>query len=224
MCAWCVHTRARAVFTPHQGFVACSPVMLQVLGYAAYTFVTAGFANFGPIFLLGLVRMQVLFLWRRLSCVCRGQDLFTTETSASLMFGAVVVVAGFFGALPWCCYILCFEAARFTHLLSTQGRLLGVRCWTNGSANSSKTFVTRIQTYASWLSCCVRRNANECGRRVDFRIDTRRMLPSVKLKKTIASFFLRPCSWHRLPLLASRFVCRVPSSTTSTLGCCVHLG
>ena len=49
--------------------VVKNPVYLcVVLGYAAYTFVTAGFANFGPIFLLGLVSCRHCMLVGERDC------------------------------------------------------------------------------------------------------------------------------------------------------------
>jgi hypothetical protein len=72
---------------------------MQVLGYAAYAWVTAGFASFGPVFLQGLVRQLHL---RAAVCVrmiarCATQKLFKSQNAASLSFGAMVALAGFIG-------------------------------------------------------------------------------------------------------------------------------
>ena len=53
---------------------------LQVLGYAGYTFTTAGFASFGPTFL-------------------RQLGMFSNQDQASTTFGGVVALTGLIGAL-----------------------------------------------------------------------------------------------------------------------------
>lgn len=62
-----------------------------VLGYAAYTFVVAGLGNFGPTFVIGL-------------------GLFEDETTASLLFGAIIAVVGFSGTLIGGLVIDCLQA------------------------------------------------------------------------------------------------------------------
>ena len=70
--------------------------MLSVLGYAAYSAVTAGVANFGPFLLIHLVGgvggscVGVLTL-------CYVQGLFNNEESASFLFGAVIATTGALG-------------------------------------------------------------------------------------------------------------------------------
>jgi len=66
-------------FTQELVIVGSSPIwLLSTLGYATYTGTLAGFATFGPTFLLGL-------------------EMFDSETEASFVFGGLISIVGLLG-------------------------------------------------------------------------------------------------------------------------------
>lgn len=71
--------------------------MLSVLGYAAYSAVTAGVANFGPFLLIHLVGGRVVWFCGITHTLLCTQGLFNNEESASFLFGAVIATTGALG-------------------------------------------------------------------------------------------------------------------------------